>query len=231
MNRILVVGIVLLVCAAIQAQDRKDAAGGRRPNVVMFLVDDMGWMDCGVYGSKYYETPNMDRFAAKAMRFTDAYAQPLCSPTRASLMTGKYSARHGITSASGHQPPESPPRFLAPRAVGRMALARRIRSRHRNEILADDFLAVVIDPGKHYGTGFLRAEPELNVRVGRDRRFEVSGKHLLAVHGANELVQDLARDRVSAGVLALTGLHDMRYQGLDLDEVIFFRFKYLIGYG
>jgi arylsulfatase A-like enzyme len=77
-----------------------------KPNVVVFLVDDMGWMDCGAYGSRYYETPNIDRFAARAMRFTDAYAQPLCSPTRASLLTGKYSARHGITSATGHRPPQ-----------------------------------------------------------------------------------------------------------------------------
>jgi arylsulfatase A-like enzyme len=78
------------------------------PNVIVFLVDDMGWIDCGAYGSQYYETPNIDRFATRAMRFTDAYAQPLCSPTRASLLTGKYSARHGITSASGHLPPQPP---------------------------------------------------------------------------------------------------------------------------
>jgi len=48
-----------------------------KPNIILLLVDDMGWMDCGEYGSKYYETPNMDRFATQAMRFTDAYAQPL----------------------------------------------------------------------------------------------------------------------------------------------------------
>src|SRR5215210_4296245 len=78
------------------------AEPARKPNVIVFLVDDMGWMDCGAYGSQYYETPNMDRFAKRAMRFTDAYAQPLCSPTRACLLTGKYSARHGITSATGH---------------------------------------------------------------------------------------------------------------------------------
>ena len=77
-----------------------------QPNVVLFLVDDMGWMDSGVYGSKYYETPNIDRFATRAMRFTNAYSQPLCSPTRASLLTGQYTARHGITSATGHQPPQ-----------------------------------------------------------------------------------------------------------------------------
>ena len=77
-----------------------------QPNVVLFLVDDMGWMDSGVYGSKYNETPNIDRFATRAMRFTNAYSQPLCSPTRASLLTGQYTARHGITSATGHQPPQ-----------------------------------------------------------------------------------------------------------------------------
>ncbi len=80
----------------------------QRPNIVFFLVDDMGWMDCGVYGSQYYETPNIDRFAGRAMRFTNAYAQPLCSPTRASLLTGQYSARHRITSATGHLPPQPP---------------------------------------------------------------------------------------------------------------------------
>lgn len=82
-------------------------AAAEKPNVIVFLVDDMGWMDCGAYGSKYYETPHIDRFARRAMRFTEAYAQPLCSPTRASLLTGKYSARHGNTSASGHQPPQA----------------------------------------------------------------------------------------------------------------------------
>ncbi len=81
--------------------------GAAQPNVILFLADDMGWMDCGAYGSQYYETPNIDRFAKRAMRFTNAYSQPLCSPTRASLMTGQYSARHKITSATGHQPPQA----------------------------------------------------------------------------------------------------------------------------
>jgi len=85
----------------------------RKPNIILILVDDMGWMDCGAYGSQYYETPNIDRFATQAMRFTDAYAMPLCSPTRASIMTGQYSSRHGVTTASGHKPPlpEGTPRY------------------------------------------------------------------------------------------------------------------------
>ena len=98
-------------------------AKSAKPNVVVFLVDDMGWMDCGAYGSKYYDTPNIDRFAARAMRFTEAYAQPLCSPTRASLLSGKYSARHGVTSASGHQPPQEPGhKYLPDTASPRVAM-------------------------------------------------------------------------------------------------------------
>ncbi len=108
-----------LLCAALacgySVAAEKSAA---KPNVVLFLVDDMGWMDCGAYGSKYYETPNMDRFATRAMRFTDAYAMPLCSPTRASILSGQYSARHGVLTASGHQPPQPPGhRFLAEKAA------------------------------------------------------------------------------------------------------------------
>lgn len=99
------------------------SAAPAKPNVVLFLVDDMGWMDSGVYGSKYYETPNMDRFATTAMRFTNAYAQPLCSPTRASLLTGQYTARHGITTASGHQPPQPPGhKFLKESAAPNVAM-------------------------------------------------------------------------------------------------------------
>lgn len=88
-------------------------AGGEKPNIVLFLVDDMGWMDTSAYGSEYYDTPNMKRFAGEAMRFTDAYAVPLCSPTRATILSGQYSPRHGVTSASGHQPakPAGAPRY------------------------------------------------------------------------------------------------------------------------
>ncbi|WP_430817179.1 sulfatase [Carboxylicivirga sp. RSCT41] len=62
-------------------------------------------MDTGVYGSEYYETPNIDRLAKMGMRFTNAYsANPLCSPSRAALLTGRYPARFDFTSAAGHLP-------------------------------------------------------------------------------------------------------------------------------
>ncbi len=74
------------------------AAPGKRPNFVFFLIDDLGWADLGCYGSTFYETPNLDRFAASGMRFTDAYAAcPVCSPTRAAIMSGKHPARLNIT--------------------------------------------------------------------------------------------------------------------------------------
>jgi len=80
----------------------------RRPNFVFFLVDDLGWTDLGCYGSTFYETPNVDRLAAKGMRFTNAYAAcPVCSPTRASIMTGKYPARLRTTDYFGAPQPDT----------------------------------------------------------------------------------------------------------------------------
>ncbi|MGD2294351.1 MAG: sulfatase [Candidatus Aminicenantes bacterium] len=69
-----------------------------KPNIILILVDDMGWTDAACYGSRYYETPNIDRLAARGMQFTDSYAScAVCSPTRASIMTGRYPVRTGIT--------------------------------------------------------------------------------------------------------------------------------------
>ena len=68
------------------------------PNIVFILIDDMGQRDLGCYGSTFYETPNIDRLAREGMLFTDAYAAcPVCSPTRGSILTGRYPATLGIT--------------------------------------------------------------------------------------------------------------------------------------
>lgn len=69
-----------------------------RPNIILINVDDLGWTDLACYGSRYYETPNIDRLASEGMLFTNAYASAaVCSPTRAAIMTGKAPARTGIT--------------------------------------------------------------------------------------------------------------------------------------
>lgn len=71
-------------------------------NFIFILIDDMGWRDIGCYGSPFYETPCLDKLAQEGMRFTDAYAAcPVCSPTRASILTGKYPARLGLTNYIG----------------------------------------------------------------------------------------------------------------------------------
>ena len=82
-------------------------ATARPPNIIFVLVDDMGWTDLGCFGSTYYETPNIDRLAAQGMRFTDAYsACTVCSPSRASVLTGQYPARLHITDwIAGHKRP------------------------------------------------------------------------------------------------------------------------------
>ena len=78
----------------------------RRPNIVFLIADDLGQRDLGVYGSTFYETPHLDRLAAEGARFTDAYAAcPVCSPTRASLLTGKYPQRTGVTDYIGAAQP------------------------------------------------------------------------------------------------------------------------------
>ena len=93
----------VVVAATLSATSGCDRAPQwTRPSFVFFLIDDLGWVDTGVYGSFFYETPNIDRLAGEGMRFTAAYAaSPVCSPTRASIMTGKYPARLNITDWIG----------------------------------------------------------------------------------------------------------------------------------
>lgn len=78
----------------------------RKPNVVLILADDLGWSDTTLFGTtQFYKTPSIERLAARGMTFTRAYsASPLCSPTRASILTGLSPARHGITSPGCHLP-------------------------------------------------------------------------------------------------------------------------------
>jgi len=86
-----------------------------QPNIVFILVDDMGWADGGCFGSKFYQTPNLDRLAAEGMRFTQAYAScAVCSPTRAAIQTGKSPARLNITDwIAGEGAPKNS-RFIIP---------------------------------------------------------------------------------------------------------------------
>jgi arylsulfatase A len=108
-------------------------ATAEHPNVILILVDDLGATDLGCFGSKFYQTPNIDRLAARGVKFTQAYsACTVCSPTRASLLTGQYPARLHITDwIEGHRRPFarlSPPDWRMQLPPEEMNLAKAFKS-------------------------------------------------------------------------------------------------------
>src|ERR1044071_1910322 len=97
MRRVVSLLLAILVSTGpVFGQSKKDKK--RPPNIIVFLIDDLGWADVGCYGSSFYETPNLDKLAKQGARFTNAYAAcHVCSPSRAAILTGKYPARLNLT--------------------------------------------------------------------------------------------------------------------------------------
>jgi arylsulfatase A-like enzyme len=130
--------LVALCCAGLafvfpSIRTQAAPATAAQPNVILILVDDMGATDLGSFGSKFYQTPNIDRLAARGMKFTQAYsACTVCSPTRASLLTGQYPARLRITDwIEGHKRPFaklSPPDWRMQLPPDEMNLAKAFKS-------------------------------------------------------------------------------------------------------
>jgi arylsulfatase A-like enzyme len=87
-------GLAALAGCASAPEPAPQEASTRKPNIVMILSDDLGVEAIGCYGGESYKTPNLDRLAATGVRFTNAHAQPLCTPTRLQLMTGQYNFRN-----------------------------------------------------------------------------------------------------------------------------------------
>jgi arylsulfatase A-like enzyme len=105
----LLLGSVLGFC--VDAQAEKNA----RPNIVVFVADDLGWSDLGYTGSSFYESPNIDALSKRGMIFTNAYSNgPNCAPSRASLMSGMYTPRHGIYTVLSSARGQSKNRRLIP---------------------------------------------------------------------------------------------------------------------
>ena len=122
-----------------------------RLNIVLFLIDDLGWMDLGCYGSNYYRTPSIDNLAAEGVRFTDAYAAcAVCSPTRASILTGKYPARLLLTDwlPSGRWNPKA-----------KLREGRRIRGLPVEELTLAEVLRKAGYKTIHIGKWHLGSEP------------------------------------------------------------------------
>lgn len=107
MDRLKLIFAVLLAVVWCSCQTTRQKE--KKPNVVLIVADDLGWMDLGYTGSTFYETPNIDALAASGMIFTDAYAaSPVCSPTRSSIMSGKTPARTKNTDWFGAPQPGDP---------------------------------------------------------------------------------------------------------------------------
>src|SRR5579885_181171 len=105
-------GLAVLLAALLAANP---APAADRLNVVVIVTDDLGYSDLACYGSRYHRTPNLDRLARDGVRFTDAYAAcPVCSPTRAALLTGKYPARLNLADWLPGRPDRPDQRLLRP---------------------------------------------------------------------------------------------------------------------
>ena len=129
-----------------------------KPNVLFILIDDMGWMDLGCQGNKNLRTPNIDNLAKGGMRFTDAYAPaPVCSPTRAAIITGQSPARLQITNHLPHQDRFTPKdsKLLPAKMLNHLSL--------ESETLAER-----LKKDAHYATAFIG---KWHLYTGRDKKY------------------------------------------------------------
>jgi arylsulfatase A-like enzyme len=162
--------VTRLVCAAFAVAAL--AAGGRAapPNVVFILADDLGGRDVGCYGSTFHKTPHIDALARRGLLFTDAYAaSPLCSPTRASILTGLAPARIGITAPNCHLPAVQLTKRLAGGGPGTRVLAADSVTRLKTEyVTLPEVLHAAGYRTGHFGKWHLGAEPYSPLEQGFD---------------------------------------------------------------
>ncbi len=154
--------VLLLLCGL--------AAAAPRPNIVLILADDLGQRDLGCYGSTFHRTPQIDALATRGMKFTKAYsASPLCSPTRASILTGLAPARIGITAPNCHLPKVMLEKRLSPGGPTARVLNADSITRLKTDYLT--LPEVLRDAGwrtGHLGKWHLGAEPYSPLQHGFD---------------------------------------------------------------
>lgn len=158
--------LILLLTLILPAQTVGSEETTRRPNILFFLVDDLGWADTGAWGSPFYETPHIDALAASGMKFTSAYAAcPVCSPTRASILTGRHPVRVGITDWIKGRPTSrvKNPRFQHVHDLDQLPLEETTLA----EVLADhDYQSCFLGKWHLGGTGFLPTDQGFDINIG-----------------------------------------------------------------
>jgi len=114
----LFIGLLICGTSILYGQEKENpnhSNTSSKPNFIIFFVDDLGWNDVGYMGSKYYETPHIDNMAKEGMVFTNAYANaPNCAPSRACLLSGQYTPRHGVYTVQSPARGNSENRMLIP---------------------------------------------------------------------------------------------------------------------
>lgn len=168
---VLVLVATLAAIAAPQALAADEKT--RPPNVILILMDDLGWADLGCYGSTFHKSPSIDRLAAEGMKFTQAYAAcPVCSPTRASILTGKWPARLHLTDwlpGRGDLPAQklARPKFRQELPLEEVTLAERLK--------AAGYATAHVGKWHLGGKGFGPREQGFDLNVGGNEKGSPSG--------------------------------------------------------
>jgi arylsulfatase A-like enzyme len=212
---------MLLAGALLMQCDMKQEAN-KPPNIVLILIDDLGWKDLGYMGSEYYETPNIDKLANQGMIFTQAYSNAAnCAPTRASLLTGQYTPRHGVFTVASSERGESAWRRLIPTennmdvALEKVTIAEALKSKgyvsaaigkwHIGHSPAEQGFDFAIDryemgykgghfnEGKEYLTDKLTEKAEQFIIENRDKPFFLYLAHH-AVHTPIQAKEEIIND-------------------------------------
>lgn len=135
-----------------------------KTNFVFILADDFGWRDLACYGNSYFSTPNLDRLASQGARFTNAYAAcPVCSPTRASIMTGRYPVRTGVTDWIPGRPSDPRGPITTPRTATELKLA---ETTIAERLKPAGYRSASVGKWHLGGTGFLPTDQGFDINIG-----------------------------------------------------------------
>ena len=223
-NRIFLVCIFFCICT-LQASSQQ-----KKKNIIVFLVDDMGWQDTSVpFWDKptalnsIYHTPNMERLAKKGMKFSNAYANSVCTPTRISLMTGMNVARHGVTNWTNvkkNTPTDYPDSVLIPPVWNHNGFSP--LPGVNNTVMATPLPLLLKEAGyfnihcgkAHFAPyGTPASDP---LAMG----FDVNIAGSAAGHPGSFLAEDRYRNNISDTLWAVRGLDKYADQGLNLTEAL-----------